>query len=92
MAVPVGWGSAPLPPVGRLSMWKKFAGVDLSRRGSPTEPATPDASKEWTYDKQLEVAEFFHKAGYPVGFGCRAGDSTDANQTWGATFGAFSNT
>jgi ABC-type glycerol-3-phosphate transport system substrate-binding protein len=31
----------------------------------------------------------FHKAGYPVGFGCRAGDSTDANQVWGATFGAF---
>ena len=28
------------------------------------------------------------KAGYPIGFGCGSG-STDANQTWGATFGAF---
>jgi hypothetical protein len=48
-----------------------------------------EASKDWTYAKQLEIAEIFHKAGYPIGFGCRAGDSTDANQTWGATFGAF---
>jgi len=88
MAVPVGWGSAPLPPVGRLSMWKKFAGVDL-QSWFPAGPSTLEASKEWTYDKQLEIAEAFFKAGYPVGFGCRAGDSTDANQTWGATFGAF---
>ena len=88
MAVPVGWGSAPLPPVARLSMWQKFAGIDV-KKWFPDQPSTPDASKEWTYAKQLEVAELFHKAGYPVGFGCRAGDSTDANQTWGATFGAF---
>jgi len=88
MAVPVGWGSAPLPPVARMSLWKKFAGIDV-QKWFPAEPSTPEASKEWTYDKQLEIAEVFHKAGYPIGFGCRAGDSTDANQTWGATFGAF---
>jgi ABC-type glycerol-3-phosphate transport system substrate-binding protein len=88
MAVPVGWGSAPLPPVARLSMWQKFAGIDV-KKWFPDSPSTPEASKEWTYDKQLEIAALFHKAGYPVGFGCRAGDSTDANQTWGATFGAF---
>jgi ABC-type glycerol-3-phosphate transport system substrate-binding protein len=88
MAVPVGWGSAPLPPVARLSMWQKFAGIDV-KKWFPDSPATPEASKEWTYDKQLEVAEAFHKAGYPIGLGCREGDSTDAKQVWGATFGAF---
>ena len=88
MAVPIGWGSAPLPPVARLSMWKQYAGIDV-KSWFPAEPSTPEASKDWTYAKQLEVAELFQKAGYPVGFGCRAGDSTDALQTWGATFGAF---
>jgi ABC-type glycerol-3-phosphate transport system substrate-binding protein len=88
MAVPVGWGSAPLPPVARISLWKQHAGVDV-QKWFPAHEATPEASQEWTYDKQLEVAERLFKAGYPVGFGCRAGDSTDANQTWGATFGAF---
>ncbi len=34
------------------------------------------------------MAEAMFKAGYPIGFGCGS-DSTDANQTWGATFGAF---
>jgi len=43
MAVPVGWGSAPLPPVGRLSMWKKFAGVDL-QSWFPAGPSTLEAS------------------------------------------------
>ena len=45
-------------------------------------------SKEWTYDTQLKMAEAMFKAGYPIGFGCGQ-NSTDANQTWGATFGAF---
>ena len=45
-------------------------------------------AKDWTYDTQLKMAEAMFKAGYPIGFGCGQ-DSTDANQTWGATFGAF---
>src|SRR5690348_12583808 len=88
MAVPVGWGSAPLPPVARISLWKQHAGVDV-QEWFPAHEAKAEANKDWTYDKQLEIAEKLYKAGYPVGFGCRAGDSTHANQTWGATFGAF---
>ena len=87
MAVPVGWGSAPLPPCGRISMLKQFCGVDV-QAWFPAHEATPEASKEWTYDKQLQMAEAMFKAGYPIGFGCGQ-NSTDANQTWGATFGAF---
>src|SRR5690606_7496277 len=40
------------------------------------------------YEKQLKMAEQCHKAGLPFGLGCGT-YSTDANQTWGATFGAF---
>ncbi len=87
MAVPVGWGSAPLPPCGRISLLKQFCGVDV-QAWFPAHPATPDTSKEWTYDKQLKMAEDMAKAGYPIAFGCGQ-NSTDANQTWGATFGAF---
>ena len=29
LAVPVGWGSAPLTPCGRISMLKKFANIDV---------------------------------------------------------------
>jgi len=87
MAVPVGWGSAPLPPVARISLVKQICGIDV-REWFPAHEATPDASKDWTYAKQLQMAEQMFKAGYPIGLGCGSG-STDANQTWGATFGAF---
>jgi ABC-type glycerol-3-phosphate transport system substrate-binding protein len=87
LAVPVGWGSAPLPPCARISMLKKFADIDV-QQWFPAHQATPDASKDWTYDTQLKVAEASFKNGLPIGFGCGQ-NSTDANQTWGATFGAF---
>src|ERR1700722_5639321 len=87
MAVPVAWGSAPLPPCGRISMLKQFCGVDV-QAWFPAQPGTPEASKDWTYETQLKMAEAMFKAGYPIGFGCGQ-NSTDANQTWGATFGAF---
>ncbi|HXA24894.1 MAG TPA: ABC transporter substrate-binding protein [Acetobacteraceae bacterium] len=88
MAVPVGWGSAPLTPCGRISLLKKMANIDV-QAWYPAHETSPDAGKDWTYDTQLKMAEACFKAGFPIGFGCRAGDSTDANQTWGATFGAF---
>jgi len=87
MAVPVQWGSAPLPPCARISMIQKFCNVDV-REWFPAHEAKPETSKDWTYDKQLVMAEQMAKAGYPIGFGCGQ-NSTDANQTWGATFGAF---
>ena len=54
----------------------------------PAHQSTPEAAKDWTYDTQLKMAEACFKAGFPIGFGCGS-NSTDANQTWGATFGAF---
>jgi ABC-type glycerol-3-phosphate transport system substrate-binding protein len=85
-AVPVAWGSAPLTPCGRISLLKQHAGVDV-QAWFPAHEATPATSADWTYDTQLKAAEACSKAGVPFGFGC--GATTDSNQTWGATFGAF---
>ena len=54
-AVPVGWGSAPLPPLRAHQHVARNSPTSMCRRGIPRiEPSTPEASKEWTYDKQLE--------------------------------------
>ena len=86
-AVPVGWGSAPLATCARISMMKQYAGLDVQKM-FPAAKSTPEASKDWTYETQLKAAEACHKAGFTFGLGCGSG-STDARQTWGATFGAF---
>jgi ABC-type glycerol-3-phosphate transport system substrate-binding protein len=85
-AVPVAWGSAPLTACARISMFKKFADVDV-QAWYPAHQSTPDAAKDWTYDKQLKIAELCKKAGFEFGMGC--GGTTDSCQTWGGTFGAF---
>jgi ABC-type glycerol-3-phosphate transport system substrate-binding protein len=86
MAVPVGWGSAPLAACARISMFKNFGGVDVQSWYPPHE-SQPAAAAEWTYDTQLRLAEACAKAGYSFGMGC--GTTTDSCQTWGAIFGAF---
>ena len=86
MAVPVGWGSAPLTACARISMLKNYAGIDVTQ-WYPAHESTPQAAADWTYDTQLRAAEACAKAGFPFGFGC--GSTTDSCQTWGATFGAF---
>ncbi|MBS0640040.1 MAG: extracellular solute-binding protein [Proteobacteria bacterium] len=85
-AIPVAWGSAPLTPCARISMFKEYAKIDI-QEWFPAKPATPETSKDWTYETQLKAAEACAKAGHQFAFGC--GPTTDSNQTWGATFGAF---
>jgi hypothetical protein len=87
LAVPVAWGSAPLPPCARISMIKNFTGEDVTE-WYPAKDVKTNGAAEWTYEKQLKMAEQCHKAGHLFALGCGA-NSTDANQTWGATFGAF---
>jgi ABC-type glycerol-3-phosphate transport system substrate-binding protein len=85
-AVPVAWGSAPLTACARISMLKQYAGIDVQAL-YPAHQATPATSADWTYETQLKAAEACHRAGFPFALGC--GQTTDSNQTWGATFGAF---
>ena len=86
MAVPVAWGSAPLSACARISMFKQYCNIDVES-WYPAHPSTPAAAADWTYETQLKAAEACHKAGFAFGMGC--GATTDSNQTWGATFGAF---
>ena len=85
--VPVAWGSSSLPTCARISMIKKIGGVDVTE-WYPAKPVRTESSEQWTYDKQLEIAKKANAAGNPFALGCGS-NSTDANQTWGTTFGAF---
>ena len=85
--VPMAWGTAPLPMVARISYFKKFANEDVTE-WYPAKDVKTKGADEWTYEKQLKIAELCHKNGKPFALGCGS-NSTDANQTWGATFGAF---
>ena len=85
-AVPVGPGSAPLPPAARISMLKKFANLDVTKL-YPAHEVKSGEGAAWTYDEHLRVAEACFKAGFPFGIG--TGTTTDSVQTWGAIFGAF---
>lgn len=83
-AFPTGSGSANLVPCGRISLLKKFAGLDVQAM-YPAHAAPEPA--DWTYDTFLKAAEACHKAGYPFGLG--SGTTTDSIQTWGSIFAAF---
>ncbi|MGE0653284.1 MAG: ABC transporter substrate-binding protein [Alphaproteobacteria bacterium] len=87
LGVPMAWGTAPLPTVARISLIKQHAGEDVTE-WYPAKDVKTKGAADWTYEKQLKMAEACHKAGFTFGLGCGS-NSTDANQTWGATFGAF---
>ncbi len=63
IAVPACVGSPTLPSCGRIDLFKKYLGVDLTEMypaGKPTNQAMAD---KWTWDFFLEAAEKFYKAG-----------------------------
>ena len=75
LAVPVAWGSAPLPPCARISMIKNATGEDVTE-WYPAKDVKTKGAEEWTYEKQLKMAEQCHKAGSLFALGCGA-NSTD---------------
>ena len=85
-AVPTGSGSSPLATCARISMLKKFAGIDVQAMYPPHE-VTPPEAPDWNYDTFLTAAQACHKGGFPFALGC--GTTTDSVQTWGAIFGAM---
>ena len=52
-AVPVGWGSAPLTPCGRISLLKKFANFDVQAM-YPAHETTPDAGEGMDLRRPVE--------------------------------------
>ncbi|HEY6715496.1 MAG TPA: ABC transporter substrate-binding protein, partial [Reyranella sp.] len=53
LAVPVAWGSAPLPPCARISMIKNLTGEDVTE-WYPAKDVKTKGADEWTYEKQLK--------------------------------------
>jgi len=85
-AVPSSTGTLNLTCCGRISMLKKFAGIDIQAM-FPAGPADPKASEAWTYDAFLAAAEACHKAGVPFGLGL--GSTDDSTNNTGVLFVAF---
>jgi ABC-type glycerol-3-phosphate transport system substrate-binding protein len=86
VAIPGTDPTANLTCCGRISLLKKYAGIDVQAM-YPAEPHASPAADGWTYDAFLQAAEACAKAGYPFGMGVGAtGDSTN---TVGAIFRAF---
>ncbi|HYZ24790.1 MAG TPA: extracellular solute-binding protein [Rhodopila sp.] len=88
MALPSSTGTLNLNCCARISMFKKYAGIDLQAL-FPAHPSDPSASASWTYDTFLKAAEACAKAGYPFGLGLgQTGDSVNNTGVLYAAFGA----
>ena len=86
MAVPSNSGSQNQPPVGRISVLREKAGLDVLSMYPVNGEYTPFADA-WTWDAHLTAAEACHKAGMPFALGLsNAGDCVDF---CGALFAAY---
>jgi ABC-type glycerol-3-phosphate transport system substrate-binding protein len=86
LAIPGTDPTANLTCCGRISMLKKFAGIDIQAM-YPAEPHAAPEAAAWTYDVFLKAAEACAKAGFPFGMG--VGATGDSYNTVGAIFRAF---
>jgi len=87
LAVPATPGSQTKPPCGRIDLFKKHVGLDLTKMypvGAPPDKALAD---KWTWDTFLMAAEKCFKAGYPFGLGL--GQTTDSVDWVGALFASY---
>ena len=88
VAAPAVTGSQVKPPCARISMFKEYAGLDVTKMYAP--PGGHSDKKlqdEWTWDKFVEVAEKCAKGGHPFGLGL--GQTTDSVDWAGALFHAY---
>jgi len=86
IGLPTSTGNNFKGPVGRISVLRDKAGIDVTAM-YPMRPEQTKQADEWTYDAHLKAAEACHKAGmtFAIGLGVTA-DSVD---TIGALFHAF---
>ena len=88
VAAPAVTGSQIKPPCARISLLKKFAGLDVTKMyagpGGKSDKALQD---NWTWDTFLNVAEKCAKGGYPFALGLS--QTTDCVDWVGALFHAY---
>ena len=85
VAVPSSWGTQNKGPVARISMFKEFAGIDVTKMYPGPGGKIDDSA--WTLDTMLKAAEACHKAGKPFGIGL--GTTADNVDTAGSIFASF---
>ena len=85
--VPATPGSQMKGPCARIDLFKKHAGLDLTRMYPAGKVGDKKLLDNWTWETFLQVAEKCNKAGHPFGLGLAAtADSVD----WvGAMFSAY---
>jgi ABC-type glycerol-3-phosphate transport system substrate-binding protein len=69
ISVPACVGSPTLPSCGRIDLFKKDVGLDITQMYPAGKPANKELADKWTWDFFLSAAEKFAKAGYPMGVG-----------------------
>ncbi|MBV9827437.1 MAG: ABC transporter substrate-binding protein [Alphaproteobacteria bacterium] len=87
IAPPAIPNSLTLPSVGRIDLFKQYAGLDLTQMYPAQQPANKELTDKWTLDFFLEAAEKCFKGGAP--FGLPLGQTSDSANTVGAVFRAF---
>lgn len=85
-AVPTSTGSLNLTCVGRISLLKQHAGLDVQEM-YPAAPSDSPLGAAWTYDAFLRAAQRCHQAGHPFGLGL--GTTNDSINNVGCWFNAF---
>ena len=68
VGLPTSTGTNYKGPVGRISVLRDKAGIDVTAM-YPTRPEQTKLADEWTYDAHLKAAEACHKAGMTFGIG-----------------------
>ena len=84
--IPSTYGSNYKGPVGRISVLKEAAGLDVLAM-YPAEPRQTREADAWTWDAHLKAAEACHKVGMPFAIGL--GTTVDSVDTAGALFRAY---
>jgi ABC-type glycerol-3-phosphate transport system substrate-binding protein len=86
MAVPTSSGTQYKGPCGRISVLKKYAGIDVVKMYPAADVATPEA-QGWTWDAHLKAAEACYKA--EMAFGIGLGTTSDSVDTAGTLFASY---
>ena len=87
LGVPATPGSQMKGPCARIDLFKKHAGLDLTRMYPAGKSPDKKLVENWTWETFLTVAEKCNKAGHPFGLGL--GASSDSVDWVGAMFSAY---
>ncbi len=87
--IPTSTFTGSRPCLGRISLLKQIAGIDVQAMYPARQVGSGPAAPEWTYEAFIRAGEACKKAGYPFGLGVgNTGDSVGNASVWFAAYGA----